>query len=168
MGAGFVVYQELTRLDKAIKDGSFFENPTLVGACDHAAARLDPPPVRPAGAGGVHSHWAHLYALLELAKRKGISKVVYHAFTDGRDTPPAERRRTSCRWSRLRWQEIGVGRMATVTGRYYAMDRDRRWDRIQQAYSAIVHGEGPGARQPSRRSEPPTPRASPTSSSCRR
>src|SRR3954463_8046547 len=89
MGAGFVVYQDLTRLDAAIEDGSFFENPELVGACAHVKAhgsRLHL--LGLLGPGGVHSHWSHLFALLELARRCGIEQVVYHAFTDGRDTPP--------------------------------------------------------------------------------
>src|SRR4051795_6326212 len=89
MGAGFIVYQELTRLDKAIEDGTFFENPELIGACDHVLQRGSTLHLLGLlGPGGVHSHLAHLFALLELAKRKGIERVVYHAFTDGRDTPP--------------------------------------------------------------------------------
>src|SRR3954470_15736695 len=148
MGAGFVVYQELTRLDTAIKDGSFFENPELVGACEHVAARASTLHLFGLlGPGGVHSHWAHLFALLELAKRKGISKVVYHVFTDGRDTPP-ESGLVFMQTVLDKMHEIGVGQVGTVEGRYYAMDRDRRWDRIQQAYNAIVHGEGQLRRDP--------------------
>ncbi len=148
MGAGFVVYQELTRLDSAIKDGSFFENPELVGACDHVIERGSTLHLFGLlGPGGVHSHWAHLFALLELAKRRGIEKVVYHAFTDGRDTPP-ESGRAFMQHVLEKMAEIGSGQVATVSGRYYAMDRDKRWDRIERAYNAIVHGEGQLARDP--------------------
>jgi 2,3-bisphosphoglycerate-independent phosphoglycerate mutase len=148
MGAGFVVYQELTRLDKAIQDGSFFTNPELVGACEHVKARGSTLHLFGLlGPGGVHSHWSHLYALLELAKRQGIERVVYHAFTDGRDTPPQSG--IGFMESVLgKIAEIGVGQVGTVSGRYYAMDRDKRWDRIERAYNAIVHGEGQLAREP--------------------
>jgi 2,3-bisphosphoglycerate-independent phosphoglycerate mutase len=148
MGAGFVVYQELTRLDRAIADGSFYENPVLVGACEHVKAHNSTLHLFGLlGPGGVHSHWAHLYALLEMAKRRGIERVVYQAFTDGRDTPPQ---------SGLGFMQnvlehmdrIGVGRVGTVSGRYYAMDRDNRWDRVQKAYDAIVKGEGHHAGTP--------------------
>ncbi len=142
MGAGFVVYQELTRLDAAIENGSFFENPELVGACDHVLAKGSTLHLLGLlGPGGVHSHWAHLFALLELAKRKGIERVVYHAFTDGRDTPPT----SGIGFMQTvldKMAEFGVGRVGSVSGRYYAMDRDNRWDRIKRAYDAIVHGEG--------------------------
>src|SRR5438034_3870298 len=142
MGAGFVVYQELTRLDNAIKDGSFFTNPELVGACEHVKARGSTLHLFGLlGPGGVHSHWAHLFALLELAKSQGIERVVYQAFSDGRDTPP----QSGLGFMRTvleKMDEIGVGEVGTVSGRYYAMDRDRRWERIQTAYNAIVHGEG--------------------------
>ena len=145
MGAGFVVYQELTRLDSAIEDGTFFENPELVGACDHALANNSTLHLLGLlGPGGVHSHWAHLFALLELAKRKGIEieKVVYHAFTDGRDTPPTSGK-GFMETVLDKMAEIGVGRVGSVGGRYYAMDRDNRWERVQKAYDAIVHGVGP-------------------------
>ncbi|HUS13390.1 MAG TPA: 2,3-bisphosphoglycerate-independent phosphoglycerate mutase [Chloroflexia bacterium] len=148
MGAGFVVYQELTRLDLAIADGSFFDNPVLQAACAHVKERGSTLHLFGLlGPGGVHSHWAHLYALLEMAKRAGLTKVVYQAFTDGRDTPPQ---------SGLGFMQavvdqmdtIGVGRVGTVSGRYYAMDRDNRWERVQRAYDAIVHGKGPRAESP--------------------
>lgn len=143
MGAGFVVYQELTRLDKAIEDGSFFENPVLVGACDHALQRGSTLHLLGLlGPGGVHSHWAHLFALLELARRKGIKQVVYHAFSDGRDTPP-ESGAGFMQTVLEKMGEIGVGQIGSISGRYYAMDRDNRWERIQKAYDAIVHGVGP-------------------------
>jgi 2,3-bisphosphoglycerate-independent phosphoglycerate mutase len=142
MGAGFVVYQELTRLDKAIEDGSFFENSELVGACDHVLKHGSTLHLLGLlGPGGVHSHWAHLFALLELAKRKGIEKVVYHAFTDGRDTPP-QSGIDFMETVLSKMEEIGVGKVGSVGGRYYGMDRDNRWDRVQKAYDVIVHGLG--------------------------
>lgn len=148
MGAGFVVYQELTRLDSAIKDGSFFSNPELVGACEHVKGRGSTLHLFGLlGPGGVHSHWAHLFALLELAKQHGLERVVYHAFTDGRDTPP-ESGRGFMETVLARMQEIGVGQVGTVSGRYYAMDRDKRWDRVERAYNAVVHGEGQLVREP--------------------
>ncbi len=142
MGAGFVVYQELTRLDTAIEDGTFYENPELVGACDHVIKNDSTLHLLGLlGPGGVHSHWAHLFALLELAKRKGIKKVVYHAFTDGRDTPPNSG--VGFMATVLdKMAEVGVGRVGTISGRYYAMDRDNRWERVQKAYDAVVHGIG--------------------------
>src|SRR5438046_132018 len=117
MGAGFVVYQELTRLDKAIEDGSFYENPTLLAACAHVRDRGTALHLFGLlGPGGVHSHWDHLYALLRLARQQGVERVYYHAFTDGRDTPPQ---------SGLGFMEqieaqmasIGAGRAAAVSGR---------------------------------------------------
>ncbi len=148
MGAGFVVYQELTRLDKAIEDGSFFENPELTTVCDHALSRGGTLHLLGLlGPGGVHSHWAHLFALLELAKRKSVQRVVYHAFTDGRDTPP-ESGLGFMQTVLAKMAEIGVGQIGTVSGRYYAMDRDKRWDRIKTAYDAIVYGEGQLATDP--------------------
>jgi 2,3-bisphosphoglycerate-independent phosphoglycerate mutase len=148
MGAGFVVYQELTRLDQAIKDGSFFANPELVGACEHVRSRGSTLHLFGLlGPGGVHSHWAHLFALLELAKHQGLERVVYHAFTDGRDTPP-QSGLDFMRTVLAKMAEIGIGQVGTVSGRYYAMDRDKRWDRIERAYNAIVHGEGRLVRDP--------------------
>ena len=142
MGAGFVVYQELTRLDTAIEDGTFYENPELVGACDHAIANNSTLHLLGLlGPGGVHSHWAHLFALLELARRKGLKKVVYHAFTDGRDTPPNSGVGFMATVLE-KMAEVGVGRVGSISGRYYAMDRDNRWERIQKAYDAVVHGVG--------------------------
>ncbi|MEO5953350.1 MAG: 2,3-bisphosphoglycerate-independent phosphoglycerate mutase, partial [Chloroflexia bacterium] len=143
MGAGFVVYQELTRLDTAIEDGSFFENGELVGACDHVVKNGSTLHLLGLlGPGGVHSHWAHLFALLELAKRKGITQVVYHAFTDGRDTPPT----SGLGFMQTvldKMAELGVGRVGSVGGRYYAMDRDNRWERVKLAYDTLVHSQGP-------------------------
>ncbi|HUP28242.1 MAG TPA: 2,3-bisphosphoglycerate-independent phosphoglycerate mutase [Chloroflexia bacterium] len=142
MGAGFVVYQELTRLDKAIEDGSFYENPELVGACRHVLDRGSTLHLLGLlGPGGVHSHWAHLFALLKLARSKGVERVVYHAFTDGRDTPP-QSGASFMQTVLEKMQELGVGTVGSVSGRYYAMDRDNRWDRVEKAYAAIVHGQG--------------------------
>lgn len=142
MGAGFIVYQELTRLDKAIEDGSFYENPELVAACEHVKSRNSTLHLLGLlGPGGVHSHWAHLFALLEIAKRRGLDRVVYHAFTDGRDTPP----QSGLGFMRTvleKMREVGVGRVGSVSGRYYAMDRDKRWERIEKAYNALVRGQG--------------------------
>ena len=142
LGAGFVVYQWLTRLDKSISDGDFFTN----AAFQHAIAR-----VRGNGGtlhlmglvsdGGVHSHRDHLRALLRLARESGLRRVAVHAFTDGRDTAPTSGLGfvTDLEETLTR---LGIGRIATVTGRYYAMDRDRRWERVQLAYDALVHGQG--------------------------
>ncbi|GFO58521.1 2,3-bisphosphoglycerate-independent phosphoglycerate mutase [Geomonas silvestris] len=142
IGAGRVVYQDLTRISKAIQDGVFFENPELVECmkkAKEATGRL-----HLAGLlsdGGVHSHETHLYALIEMAKRQGIKEVLVHCLMDGRDTPP---RSGADYIDRLEEKiaEIGLGRIATVIGRYYAMDRDNRWERVEQAYRAIVLGEG--------------------------
>ncbi|HLE96357.1 MAG TPA: 2,3-bisphosphoglycerate-independent phosphoglycerate mutase [Candidatus Thermoplasmatota archaeon] len=147
LGAGRVIHQTLTRVDKAIRDGGFFENPALVGAVDHAlesGGRLHV--LGLVSDGGVHSHTGHLEAVLQLARRKDLvdDGVLVHAFTDGRDTGP----RTGLgHVTRLeaRAADIGAGRLATVCGRYWAMDRDKRWDRTKRAYDAIVRGEGPRA-----------------------
>ncbi len=142
MGAGFVVYQELTRLDKAIEEGSFYENPELVAACEHVQPRGSTLHLLGLlGPGGVHSHWAHLFALLELAKRKGVERVIYHAFTDGRDTAPDSG--VGFMQNVLKKMAgLGTGKVGSVSGRYYAMDRDNRWERIEKAYDAVVNGIG--------------------------
>ena len=141
LGAGAVVKQDLARIDDAVNDGSLFENEALLAAC--AAARESPRGrlhlMGLVSDGGVHSGWTHLEALIELAAQEGVPDLVVHAFTDGRDTLP-----TSApayieeleRWLRH------AGRIGTVSGRYYAMDRDRRWERTKLAYDAIVHAEG--------------------------
>jgi len=145
LGAGFVVYQWITRIDKAIRDGEFFENPTVLEAIDGCVARGST--LHALGLvsdGGVHSHTRHLVALLELASRRGLDRVAIHAFTDGRDTSP-----TSglgfVRALEKTMAEIGVGQIRTVSGRYYAMDRDKRWERTKRAYDAIVEANGPKA-----------------------
>src|SRR5687768_5885441 len=128
LGAGRIVYQDLTRIDAAIEDGSFFANEALRAAC--AATKTNQGTLHLMGLlspGGVHSHEAHLFAMLELARREGVAKVAVHAFLDGRDMPPQ-----SARPSLLRLQQhcdaAGNARIASVSGRYYAMDRDQRWD----------------------------------------
>ena len=142
IGAGRVVYQELTRITKSIKDGDFFENPALLSAVQnckdndsalHLFALLSN--------GGVHSHNTHVYAMLELAKKNGLKEVYVHAFLDGRDTPPTSGK-SFVEELQDKIDEIGVGSIATVSGRYYAMDRDNRWDRMILAYDALVKGEG--------------------------
>lgn len=142
MGAGRIVYQELTRITKEIQDGTFFENPALLmavenckknGSALHLMGLLSD--------GGVHSHNTHLYGLLELAKRNGLEKVYVHCFLDGRDTPPASGKEFA-EALRDKMEEIGVGRIASVMGRYYAMDRDNNWDRVKLAYDAMTKGEG--------------------------
>ncbi|MDO5346593.1 MAG: 2,3-bisphosphoglycerate-independent phosphoglycerate mutase [Lachnospiraceae bacterium] len=142
MGAGRIVYQELTRITKEIQDGVFFENQALLHAMQNA--KENDTALHMYGLlsdGGVHSHNTHLYALLEMAKRQGLKKVYVHCFLDGRDTPP-ESGKDFVQALQDKIEEIGVGQIATVSGRYYAMDRDNRWDRIQKAYDALTKGEG--------------------------
>ena len=142
IGAGRIVYQELTRITKSIEDGDFFENPALLSAVEnckkkgtalHLMGLLSP--------GGVHSHNKHLYGLLQLAKKSGLEKVYVHCFLDGRDVPPS----SGAEYVEelvAKIREIGVGDIATVMGRYYAMDRDNRWERVELAYNAMVLGKG--------------------------
>lgn len=142
MGAGRIVYQELTRITKEIQDGTFFENKALLkavnnckknGSALHFFGLLSD--------GGVHSHNTHLYGLLELAKRNGLEKVYVHCFLDGRDTPP-ESGKGYAEDLEAEMAKIGVGKIASVTGRYYAMDRDNNYDRVEKAYIALTKGEG--------------------------
>lgn len=142
MGAGRIVYQELTRITKEIEDGDFFKNEALLTAVENA--KKNNSALHMYGLlsdGGVHSHNTHLYGLLELAKRHGLEKVYVHCFLDGRDTPPASGK-DFIKELRDKMKEIGVGEIATVMGRYYAMDRDNRWDRVELAYKALTKGEG--------------------------
>jgi 2,3-bisphosphoglycerate-independent phosphoglycerate mutase len=144
IGAGRVVYQELTRISKAISDGDFFTNPVLldcIARTKSADGRL-----HLAGLisdGGVHSHNTHLYALLELARQQGVKEVFIHCLLDGRDTPPKSGAEYIAQLE-AKIAEIGTGKIATVMGRYYAMDRDNRWERVEKAYAAMVYGEGAG------------------------
>ena len=142
IGAGRIVYQELTRISKEIEDGDFFKNPALIKAV--AAAKAKGTALHLIGLlsdGGVHSHNSHMYAILELAKQHGLTEVYVHALLDGRDVPPSSGKAfvEDCV---AKMQEIGVGKIATVAGRYYAMDRDNRWERVSKAYNAMVMGEG--------------------------
>ncbi len=142
MGAGRIVYQELTRITKSIADGDFFENEEFLKAVENckkhdSALHL----YGLVSDGGVHSHNTHIYGLLELAKRNGLTKVFVHCFLDGRDTPPTSGKEFVAELEE-KMKEIGVGRVASVMGRYYAMDRDNRWDRVELAYRALTKGEG--------------------------
>jgi 2,3-bisphosphoglycerate-independent phosphoglycerate mutase len=143
LGAGRVVYQSLTRISLAVEDGSFFANPALAEAVDASQGRALHL-VGLVSEGGVHSHLDHLLALLELAARRGQRDVVVHAVLDGRDTPP---RACSASLGRLqqRMDRLGVGRVADVGGRFFAMDRDQRWERVQQALDCFAHGKAPHA-----------------------
>ena len=148
MGAGRIVYQELTRITKEIEEGTFFENEALVKAMENV--KKNDSALHFYGLlsdGGVHSHNTHMYGVLEMAKRFGIEKVYFHAFLDGRDTPPAS---AADYMQQMvdKMKEIGVGEVASVSGRYYAMDRDTNWDRTEKAYIALTKGEGVKATDP--------------------
>ncbi|PRZ16310.1 phosphoglycerate mutase [Laceyella sediminis] len=148
IGAGRVVYQDLTRVTKSIEDGEFFQNETFLGAIKH---------VKEHGSalhlygllsdGGVHSHIRHLFALLDLAAKEQVERVYVHAFLDGRDVAP-DSAVTYIKQLQAKLDEVGVGQIATVQGRYYAMDRDKRWERTEKSYRAMVYGEGPTYRDP--------------------
>jgi 2,3-bisphosphoglycerate-independent phosphoglycerate mutase len=144
LGAGAIVKQDLARIDDAVADGSFFENPALLAACEHARnsprGRLHL--LGLVSDGGVHSGWEHIEATIELASQEGVPDVVFHAYTDGRDTLPHGGRGYLGELERWLRQ---AGRVGTVSGRYYAMDRDTRWERTKLAYDAIVHARGQGA-----------------------
>ena len=142
MGAGRIVYQELTRITKSIADGDFFENEEFLRAVENC--KKNNSALHMYGLvsdGGVHSHNTHIYGLLELAKRSGLENVFVHCFLDGRDTPPASGKDFVAELE-AKMAEIGVGKEASVMGRYYAMDRDNRWDRVELAYRALTLGEG--------------------------
>ena len=142
IGAGRVVYQELTRITKAIKDGEIYQNEVLLGAVDNC--KKNNSALHFAGLlsnGGVHSHIEHLFGLVEFAKKNGVDKIYIHCIMDGRDVSPTSGVDFVCELSQ-KLKEIGAGKIATVSGRYYAMDRDNNWNRVQKAYDAIVKGEG--------------------------
>ena len=148
IGAGRIVYQDLTRITKSIQDGDFFENKALLDAMENC--KKNDSALHLWGLlsdGGVHSHITHLYGLLEMAKRQGLTKVYVHAFLDGRDTPPASGK-DFVEELLKKMEEIGVGKIASLSGRYYAMDRDNNWDRVQKAYDSLVKGEGVQAECP--------------------
>src|SRR4051812_14541273 len=139
MGAGRIVHMDITRIDQAIGDGSFFKNDLLLGAMQrgrehqlHLLGLLSD--------GGVHSHMQHLFALLRMAKQNKVERVFVHCFMDGRDTPPHSGI-DYVRQLQQKMREIGIGEIASLNGRYYAMDRDNRWERVERAYCAVVHGE---------------------------
>ncbi len=148
IGAGRIVYQMLVKISKDIKDGTFFNNKAILSAMDnckkndsalHLMGLLSP--------GGVHSHMEHLFGLVEMAKKNGLDKVYIHAFLDGRDVPPS----SAAEYMEQTVEElnkIGLGKIATISGRFYAMDRDNAWDRVEKAYSAIVYGEGVNESEP--------------------
>lgn len=142
IGAGRIVYQQLVKITKSIQDGDFFENPALVhsmenakknGSALHIMGLLSP--------GGVHSHYTHIYGIVEMAKKFGLEKVYIHAFLDGRDVPPSSAAEYM-EETVAELNKIGVGKIATISGRFYAMDRDNAWDRVEKAYAALVYGEG--------------------------
>ena len=142
IGAGRIVYQELTRITKSAQDGDMMQNEALLKAMHNA--KENGKALHFMGLlsdGGVHSHNTHLYALLEMAKKLGLEKVFVHCFMDGRDVPPSSGK-DYVKQLMDKLQEIGVGKIATVMGRYYAMDRDNRWERVEKAYAAMVYGEG--------------------------
>ncbi len=148
IGAGRIVYQELTRITKSAQDGEMDKNPALVKAME--SAKANGKALHFMGLlsdGGVHSHNTHLYSLLEMAKRMGLTKVFVHCFLDGRDVPPSSGKDYVAQLLK-KLEEIGVGKVATVMGRYYAMDRDNRWERVEKAYAAMVYGEGEKAECP--------------------
>lgn len=148
MGAGRIVYQELTRITKEIQDGDFFKNEALLKAVENC--KKNDSALHMWGLvsdGGVHSHNTHIYGLLELAKREGLKKVYVHCFLDGRDTPPASGKDYVAELVD-KMHEIGVGEVGVISGRYYAMDRDNRWDRVELAYKALTKGEGVEASDP--------------------
>ena len=142
IGAGRIVYQELTRITKSIQDGDFFENEALLGAVENCKKHGSALHIMGLlSNGGVHSHIEHIFGVLEMAKRAGLEKVYLHGFMDGRDVPP-ESGKSFVEETVAKMKELGVGKVANVMGRYYAMDRDNRWERVSQAYAALVYGEG--------------------------
>ncbi len=142
IGAGRIVYQELTRITKTIEDGDFFSIPELIEAIENCKKHNSKLHIMGLlSNGGVHSHIRHLYALLELAKRRDFEDVYVHCFLDGRDTPPASGENFIAELEQ-KMAEKGVGKIASITGRFYAMDRDKRWERVQKAYDALVNGIG--------------------------
>ena len=143
IGAGRIVYQPLTRITKAVRDGEFFANAALVSAMENAKERGSALHLMGLlSDGGVHSHIEHLFALIDMAKKYGLEKVYIHCFMDGRDVPPTSGK-GYIEALQKKLAEAGVGKIATVGGRYYGMDRDKRWDRVKRHYDAIVRGEAP-------------------------
>ena len=142
IGAGRIVYQELTRITKSIEDGDFFTNQEFIDAIDNCKKNNSKLHILGlVSDGGVHSHIRHLFGLLEMAKRRDFEDVYIHCFLDGRDTPPASAE-TYIMQLEEKMKEKGVGKIASISGRFYAMDRDKRWERVKKCYDAIVNGEG--------------------------
>ena len=142
IGAGRIIYQDFTKITKSIEDGDFFSIPEFVSAIENCKKNNSKLHIMGlVSDGGVHSHIRHLYALLEMAKRKDFEDVYVHCFLDGRDTPPASAE-TYIAELEKKMEEKGVGKIATLCGRFYAMDRDKRWERVKEAYNAMVKGEG--------------------------
>ena len=148
IGAGRIVYQELTRITKSIEDGDFFSNPEFIAAIENCKKHNSKLHILGlVSDGGVHSHNRHLYGLLEMAKRRDFEDVYVHCFLDGRDTPPASAE-TYVAELQEKMKEKGIGKIASLSGRFYAMDRDKRWQRVQKCYDALVNGEGEKAGDP--------------------
>lgn len=142
IGAGRIIYQDLVKINNAIEDKTFFKNPALLAAMEHVKKNGSTLHLQGLiGTGGVHSYSTHLYALLTMAKEQGIQNVVVHAFMDGRDTAPTSGKHYLAELEE-KMSELGIGRIASITGRYYAMDRDTNWDRIELAWQALAHGVG--------------------------
>ncbi|MBQ2705735.1 MAG: 2,3-bisphosphoglycerate-independent phosphoglycerate mutase [Agathobacter sp.] len=142
IGAGRIIYQDLTRITKEINDGTFFDNKALLAAMENCKKNnSDLHLWGLLSDGGVHSHNTHVYGILEMAKKNGLENVYVHCFLDGRDTPPASAKGFVADLE-AKMAEIGVGKVASLSGRYYAMDRDNNWDRVEKAYNALVAGEG--------------------------
>ena len=142
IGAGRIVYQELTRITKSIEDGDFFSNPEFIAAIENCKKHNSKLHILGlVSDGGVHSHNRHLYGLLEMAKRRDFENVYVHCFLDGRDTPPASAESYIVKLEE-KMKEKNVGKIASLSGRFYAMDRDKRWERVQKCYNALVNGEG--------------------------
>ena len=165
MGAGRIVHMDITRIDQPIASGEFYRQPLLLEAMQRGRAHQ----LHLLGLlsdGGVHSHIEHLFALLRMARENKVERVFVHCFLDGRDTPPNSGI-DFLRQLEQKMRELGVGRIASLSGRYYAMDRDNRWERIEKAYRAVVHGEAEMQLSPipSPPSAPATKKASPTNSS---
>ena len=142
IGAGRVVFQDLPRISRGIETGEFFQNAAYLEAMDNcrewgSALHL----MGLLSDGGVHSHINHLFALLQMAKDQGLSRIYVHCFLDGRDVPPTSGK-AFVEQLQAKLQQLGVGKIASISGRYYAMDRDNRWDRVEKAYAAFVYGEG--------------------------
>ena len=142
IGAGRIVYQELTRITKSIEDGDFFSNPEFIAAIENCKKHNSKLHILGlVSDGGVHSHIRHLYGLLEMAKRRDFENVYVHCFLDGRDTPPASAEGYIVKLEE-KMKEKNIGKIASISGRFYAMDRDKRWERVQKCYNALVNGEG--------------------------